>query len=155
MDLWSFSLAFYAQRGVATSCLRCQDEAGADVNLLLFLLWQARAGVVFTPDEIAAIDREIASWRAEVVQPLRAVRRYLKGRDADALRDAVKAAELDAERLQQAALTRHARPPGEAPQAARHNVRAYETTLLRPLPDDAVTALLAALAADEDGAMAQ
>ena len=38
---WQFSLAFYRQPGVADACIRLQEEAGVDVNLLLFLLWQA------------------------------------------------------------------------------------------------------------------
>ena len=42
--LWAFSLQAYARPGAAPACLRCQDEAGADVNIVLFLLWHAARG---------------------------------------------------------------------------------------------------------------
>ena len=139
--LWSFSLAFYARPSVALACLQCQDQAGADVNLVLFLLWQHAAG--FSAEEVAAIDREVRVWREQAVQPLRAVRRYLKGKDAETFRNAVKAVELEAERLEQNSLSRHARPDRNG--TARANLEAYETVLGRKLPPDAVSALLSAL----------
>jgi len=37
---WRFSLHFYRQPKVADTCIALQEEAGVDVNLLLFLLWQ-------------------------------------------------------------------------------------------------------------------
>ena len=36
-----FSLRFYRQPEVADACIALQEEAGVDVNLLLFLLWHA------------------------------------------------------------------------------------------------------------------
>ena len=147
-DLWTFSLAFYARPGVASACLQCQDEAGADVNLVLFLLWQAGVGARFTSDEIAVIDHDVREWREQAVRPLRAVRRYLKGQGQDGLRDQVKAAELQAERVQQEALSRHGRPANSAPaaEAARANVDAYAIVLGCPLPQTAAEVLLAAFA---------
>jgi len=38
---WDFSLAVYRRPGVAAACLRLQDEAGVDVNLLLYFCWLA------------------------------------------------------------------------------------------------------------------
>ena len=38
---WRFSLRFYRQPKVADACIALQEEAGVDVNLLLFLLWHA------------------------------------------------------------------------------------------------------------------
>ena len=38
---WRFSLRFYRVPKVADACIALQEEAGIDVNLLLFLLWQA------------------------------------------------------------------------------------------------------------------
>jgi len=35
---WRFSLRFYARAKISAICLLLQDEAGVDVNLLLFLL---------------------------------------------------------------------------------------------------------------------
>ena len=144
--LWHFSLDFYAQPGVAPACLRCQDEAGADVNLILFLLWQAGSGAQFTPAEITAIDRNVSEWREQAILPLRAVRRFLKGRDREGLRDQVQAAELEAERIQQEKLSCQAREVTEASaaEAASTNLQAYETVLGQTLPRQAVAALLTA-----------
>ena len=38
---WQFSLRFYRMPQVADACIELQERAGVDVNLLLFLLWQA------------------------------------------------------------------------------------------------------------------
>ena len=150
-SLWTFSLALYAQPEVAPACLRCQDEAGADVNLVLFLLWQAGAGARHTAASIAAIDRDVREWREQAVQPLRAVRRFLRGREQDRLRDLVEAAELEAERIEQDRLCHHARPgaAAAAPETAHANLQAYETVLGHILPPDAVATLLAALGRQE------
>jgi uncharacterized protein (TIGR02444 family) len=44
-QLWDFSLRIYGLPGIAPACLRCQDDAGADVNMILLLLWTAKGGV--------------------------------------------------------------------------------------------------------------
>ena len=36
---WGFSLRIYARQDVPQACLALQDEGGADVNLVLFLLY--------------------------------------------------------------------------------------------------------------------
>lgn len=153
---WDFSLRFYGLPGVAPACLRCQDEAGADVNLVLFLLWRAASGVRLAEAEIASAEALVRPWRDQVVRPMRAVRRALKTApfdDSGGLRAQVKAAELDAERLQQAALSRHAlrtghrpAPPADPCAAARANLAAYAAVTGRPLAEDAVNILLAAFA---------
>ncbi len=156
--LWDFSLGFYGEPGVAAACLRCQDEAGADVPVLLVLLWQAAAGVRFEANVIAELDRAVADWRVSVVQPLRSVRRFLKVADggafsaAGALRERIKAAELEAERLELETLSRRVTPLGQAgaepdAQAARHNLAAYEAATGRVLPVAAVEELITALVA--------
>jgi uncharacterized protein (TIGR02444 family) len=147
--LWAWSLAFYARPGVADACLHCQDAAGADVNVILFLLWQGSDGVCLTPAEIGAADAAVDPWRAQVVQPLRAVHRYLKAAAPDGpLRAAVKAAELAAERDAQGILATHARPPTGAPQAdaAARNLDAYGAATGCCLPPGATATLLAAYA---------
>ena len=48
---WRFSLRFYRQPRVADACIALQEEAGVDVNLLLFLLWHAT--LVAQVDEVA------------------------------------------------------------------------------------------------------
>ena len=133
---WRFSLGFYAIPGVAPACLELQDEANVDVNLLLFLLFLAGEGRAVTRDDVARIDASIASWRAEVVEPLRAVRRRLKTGVGDtppatseALRNMVKKIELEAERLEQGRLEKEAPTlgkPAPVEAAARANLEAYE-----------------------------
>jgi len=123
---WDYSVTLYAKPGVGEACLRLQDGLGVDVNLLLFACWSATAGIG-RPSR-AGWQRLIDStrpWRAEVVEPLRRVRRYLKDAPATpwsaGLRDRVKALELDAEHVAQltiAALTEPDRtPPASALEA--------------------------------------
>src|SRR3954451_15993160 len=107
---WRFSLEFYRREGVAPACLALQEAAGADVNLLLLLLWCARDGRRLAAADIAEIDALCAPWRAVAVVPLRDMRRGLKappalvrGAAAEAFRGKIKAVELEAERLQQQA----------------------------------------------------
>ncbi len=141
--LWEFSLALYGRPGVPAACLDLQDRLGQDVNLLLFAAWAGMACNADLPAaELARIDSAVAPWRAEVVRPLRAVRRRVKGED-DALYRRMKAAELEAERVQQDrlfALSGLKPAPGGGVALAAANL--YR---LVPEGDPAVMALLAAL----------
>ena len=106
--LRDFSLRIYGLPGIAPACLRCQDDAGADVNMILLLLWTAKGGVRLSPEKIAALDASVTAWRQEVVEPLRKLRRRLKSPSLDAsgaFRQRVKSLELEAERLEQDALS--------------------------------------------------
>src|SRR3954453_11675527 len=100
---WRFSLRFYRRSGVADACITLQERAGVDVNLLLYLLWQASQGRAFAAEEVAALEELIAPWRAATVIPLRTVRRALKeppglvaGPAAEVFRNKIKATELEA-----------------------------------------------------------
>src|SRR5438552_10158709 len=76
--LWSFSLKFYAHAGVAEALIALQDRDNVDVNLILFALWlgiSGRAGL--TGAGLAAADEAVRTIRAEIVAPLRALRRKL------------------------------------------------------------------------------
>lgn len=161
--LWRFSLRFYRNPAVAEACIRLQDEAGVDVNLLFYLLWLATSGRTLDRNEVAAIERRIAPWREQVVAPLRAIRRAIKTpppaidpATAETYRVKVKGLELEAERLQQEALSALSQtaPRGDtAPSpeaAARANIAAYQAMLPRPLPSEAVAAVLAAFATRGD-----
>jgi uncharacterized protein (TIGR02444 family) len=136
---WQFSLAFYARPQVAGACLELQDQAGIDVNLLLYLLFLATHHRQVGRDDVARIDGMIAAWREQVVLPLRNVRRQLKPgippcdpTDTDLLRGAVKRIELDAERIEQETIERLAavnatgRIVSSRRDAARANLAAYE-----------------------------
>src|SRR5436190_18631940 len=108
---WRFSLHFYRQPKVADACIALQEEAGVDVNLLLFLLWQATQRRALTAADVKALDETIGGWRDTAVIPLRNLRRALKSspglvapNTAESFRTRIKAVELEAERLQQEAM---------------------------------------------------
>jgi uncharacterized protein (TIGR02444 family) len=153
---WRFSLQFYRLPKVADACIVLQEEAGIDVNLLLYLLWQARQRRSLSAADVATLDAKIAPWRDATVIPLRAVRRALKSppalvevATAEPFRSRIKAVELEAERLQQEAMFALA-PLGaegfDSAEAARANVAAYEEMRAVRFPEEAVVTLLAAFA---------
>ena len=154
---WRFSLGFYREPAVADACIRLQDEAGVDVNLLFYLLWHAALERRLTRAEVAGIEQRIAPWRDQVVAPLRAIRRAIKtpppvieAGTAEAYRTKIKGIELEAERLQQEALydlaqaSRFGEPASSPDEAARANIEAYQAVCPRPFPDAAVAELMAA-----------
>ena len=101
-DLWSFALSTYARPGVEAACLRLQDQ-GADVCLLLCAAWLERRGVALEPERIQALQQVALPWQKNVVEPLRQMRaqwRAMAQQDLPlaALRERVKALELEAER---------------------------------------------------------
>jgi len=156
---WRFSLAFYREEGVADACIVLQEQSSADVNLLLYLLWQARSCRAFAASDVQLIEEKIAPWRTTTVVPLRIVRRSLKDHRPDlvdagtgeAFRNRIKAAELEAERLQQEAMYQLDMPSGRrvasAAMAARTNLAAYESICPIPFSRDALDTVLARFAA--------
>jgi uncharacterized protein (TIGR02444 family) len=153
---WRFSLQFYRLPKVADACIALQEEAGVDVNLLLFLLWHARQRRSLSIADVTALEAQVAPWRDLTVIPLRSVRRALKSPPAlvappvaEAFRNRIKAVELEAERLQQEAMYALA-PLGtaasDAGAAAHANVAAYQAMLDVRFPQVATETLLAALA---------
>jgi uncharacterized protein (TIGR02444 family) len=155
---WRFSLRLYRQPGVAEACITLQEESGADVNLLLFLLWHGVQQRRVSAAEVARLDQKIAAWRERAVIPLRAIRRALKSPQglveagtAEAFRTRIKAVELEAERLQQEAMYELVRvsllgePAPSVAEAARANVAAYEGICRAAFAKPAVAAVLAAL----------
>lgn len=152
---WDYSLETYGKPGVAEACLALQDSYGLDVNCLLFCCWAAACGHQLTIGEALRLEEAVAEWRKEVVEPLRAVRRWMKlhaeSQGVPALREAIKRDELGAEKLQQEMLNRRLplSPPPEPPASqrdlAQRNLTCYLEALRRPRPD--FTALLQAACA--------
>ncbi|WJR77851.1 TIGR02444 family protein [Bradyrhizobium sp. NP1] len=157
-SFWTFSLAFYARPGVADVCLDLQDRHSVDVNVLLFLLWQAARGRRLAEGEIRRVTALVADWRQHVVLPLHSVRRFLKAPAVDwpaeqlhALRERVKADELQAERLQQETMERTFAglgTPDDVAAAAQSSCAAYAEVLAVQFPQQHVADLVSHLTGD-------
>lgn len=138
--LWDFSLALYSQPGVEGLCLSLQEEAGVDVCLLLCTAWLSVRGVSLDRERLAALERLCDPWQRQVVLPLRRVRRHLKGEalasaELAACREAVKTAELAAEKRQLRCCEDLARQWPAAPVTAEPGlpaVKSYLQTLASP-----------------------
>jgi uncharacterized protein (TIGR02444 family) len=107
---WDFVVDLYAKPGVAQACLELQERLGVDVSFLLTALFYAvRGGLDLSAEEIEKLDRRISAWRAEVIFPLRRLRRRLKSGDlssqpTDEFYRRIKADELLAEQIEISAL---------------------------------------------------
>ena len=141
--LWQFSLNLYAEPEVQQACLNLQDNYGADVNLALFLLYQGSLGRQLSQETIQTIDQETCSFRERVIQPIRALRKSLKGKHysvdtgGDSLYQNMLSLELCAEKLVQTHLqciNFTADSEHLTAQAAEKNLYAYAKLLniLRP-----------------------
>jgi hypothetical protein len=119
------------------------------VNILLLLLYAASVRVGLDTTDIHRLEQCSGPWREAVVEPLRAVRRKIKGYENPAfstLYSQLKDAELEAERQAQHRLygelskLRKAPTPMGVLELARSNLLGYQATL--PLREEAVQALL-------------
>lgn len=96
---WTFSLAVYAQPGVAAECLALQDRDAIDVNILLFCAWLgASRCVLLRPTDLDRITKSIETWTRDVVVPLRQARRAAKVQGQITLAKQIADTELAAER---------------------------------------------------------
>ncbi len=135
MEFRTFSQSLYGRAGVAPACLGLQDRRGLDVNLLLLCCWAGGQGRSLDREALAMLASAIGPWRANVVEPLRAVRRWLKANPesvagAPDLRRRILDTEIEAERLAQGRLSSAvAESPAAAGReplaAAAANLRAY------------------------------
>lgn len=155
---WRYSLRFYREPGIADICLRLQERCGADVNVLLFVLWLAREGRATSEGDLRRIEETTARWRDEVIRPLRELRTRLKrpeilaDPDRAALRESIKTIELEAERIEQCDLYRLSQDSaafapatessGEA--LAARNLAAYAALLRADFGAEAQAELLSA-----------
>jgi uncharacterized protein (TIGR02444 family) len=113
-SLWAFAVDLYAAPGVPESCLTLQDRHGCDVNVLLFAAWLGAVRKrVLTTAEMSEAACAVQDWHAEIVRPLRGVRRRMKSgpspapsETSETLRTYIKSIEIEAERLELAALER-------------------------------------------------
>ena len=97
--IWDFAQRTYAEPGFAEAALRLQDNHGADICVLLWLLWRDAQGSPATPAEIDQVEPRIGPWRRTVIEPLRTARRAMKNiPGAETLRARVQSLEIEAER---------------------------------------------------------
>lgn len=148
---WAFSLRVYGHEPVRKLALLLQDEHGADVNILLFLAWRRQAGAApVTANDLAAMAAAVAPLRDGLIEPLRNLRRWLPEIGADAatrapLKDALLAAELAAEKVEQDMLYRQFRPT--SPEARAGDLAADVGLYLTILGASGAAALAADFAA--------
>lgn len=118
--LWTFATGLYAAPGIEADCLALQ-EAGLDVMVVLALVFAVKTGRRPPGDPVAILASAARDWQFHVTGPLRAARMALKDLAAPdpqeraaemALREAIKAAELEAERGAARRLERVLGPPG-------------------------------------------
>lgn len=146
---WDFSLRLYGRIGVAPACLALQERHGVDVNVVLYCIWLGvERGLTIDEADATRITQSVAAWNDDVVVRLRGLRTALRvdargaeRRLSDALRNDIKRAELDAERIEQHIL--FTQSWSDAPGAsrstpiARENVYAYLKSLgIQPNSDD-------------------
>ena len=134
-SFWTFSLALYGKPGVAPALIGLQDRLGLDVNMLLYCCWVGFEGRSLSSADLAAVEAAIASWQVELVHPLRALRRWLKGGFGELPSDRVEAyrrrlsdLEIEAERIAQeamAAVPRGLADLGPVETRVAGNLRAY------------------------------
>ena len=111
VSFWDWAVAVYGDAEVEDLCLDLQDAHGQCVPLLLWAAWCPRAGLRIDGDVARQASGLARAWSDEVIAPLRSVRRRLKtalnAGDDEArlpLRQAVKATELQAEKVLMAQL---------------------------------------------------
>jgi uncharacterized protein (TIGR02444 family) len=147
-DLWTWAVAAYDAPGVAEACLSLQDHNEQNVPLLLWAAWVALTGRRPDEETIEAACDAARAYDTVVVAPLRAVRRTLKAPIPDvdndhreALRQQVKALELDAERRLMLELESLAPAPCAAPRRAIDGLAETAKLWARVVPRPALTTL--------------
>ena len=105
MSLWDWAVKAYDKDGVAEACLQLQDYFEQNVCLLLWAAWCGETGRKPEDDDLEAACDIARAWQDTTIAPLRAVRRTLKKPVPDleteareAVRNRIKAIELEAER---------------------------------------------------------
>jgi len=159
-SLWDFAVQTYSRTGVASCCLRLQDEHGLDVDVVLACLWLAVHGLPVDEARLGTMLEAAASAHPTVAR-IRKLRRALASEHpADpewaTTLGHLGAAELAAERVQleridAAMRTRWSGVRAEPTALARASLRRYA----RAHGSDTCDALLADLVARALGSQAE
>jgi uncharacterized protein (TIGR02444 family) len=142
-SFWEFAFETYERSGIAADLIALQDDHRADVNMILFCLWLAAQRRDVGPLLTAAL--EISDTWSDAIAHLRECRRKLKALIAGAkdspfmaVRERIKACEMEAERVQITVLGALATEGGQptvadSPSAcARRNLAQYFSALDLP-----------------------
>jgi uncharacterized protein (TIGR02444 family) len=162
ISFWSYSLDVYSRSGVAPACLALQDDLGIDVNVLLYCCWHGQTRGLIGERDFTALLEFTNRWSSALVKPLRSARSWLRDdghdldgiprEDCEALRQRIKEAELESERLQQLAMQRlsiaSTKPAqSESTQAALQNIATYLRMLDTTVSDESCKNFAAILSA--------
>lgn len=145
---WDYSLKAFRTEGVAPALIALQDRAGAHVNLLLFCCWAASEGIAVDMALLRNARQQAGAWQREIVEPLRSLRRRLKGgfegfpaEPVEALRKEINALEIEGERIEQGRLAALAagkpRASADGRLAVAGLARYFAVLDRRPSADDA------------------
>ena len=152
---WAYALRVYGQKEAREAFLRLQERDGADVPMLLWCLWRGAEGCGIPRGTMAEAVAFSESWAREIVRPLRALRRGMKGGVegapdalAEKARSDVARTEQNAERVQMEHLADQSGERGQTTpdEAMRANIALYADCAGRTLDreDCAVVVALAA-----------
>lgn len=152
--LWAWAVAAYAKPGAREACLNLQDGHDQNVPYLLWAAWAAETGRKLDAETLEAAVDTARAWDGAAVRPLRALRITLKKPIPDlddtareAVREQVKAVELEAERRLLEALEALAPEPNSAPrpmlQALAEAARAFSPIVPRAALDTLAATLSA------------
>jgi len=110
-EFWEFSLEVYGRQNVPGLCLELQDKVGADINIVLFLLWLGRQKLVIKEaNGIELILDCVAPWHRQIVKSMRTARREMKEWPVpdeafrDVLRTDIQKLEIHSEQIEQSML---------------------------------------------------
>lgn len=98
---WQFSLCLWEREDVRKTVIALQDDYELDTNLLLFAIWLGHEKLLLEHrlEKAIAISR---FWQNDVLNPIRAARRAMP--KSNPLRASIMKLELEAEKMEQAAL---------------------------------------------------
>ncbi len=163
-DLWSFACEVYSHSVVSNSCLELQDRYGIEVPLLLFCVWSGWRYGELSNDCLQQASEFSRHYSKVTVEPLRAVRREMKGAYISGwplekkawldLRENVKSLELNSEKICLEGLARLAagmlpvHEQGSAVEAGFYNIRYCFPCVLKstgPTLVDLLVSLLGAI----------
>ena len=105
-DLWDFTLNFYQQPNVESSCLALQNQYGLSINRLIYACWCACRGL---RQQVEEVDGPADQWQAEITHPLRQLRYKVRNKKTehdmlDSCYQALRKAELACEQVELALL---------------------------------------------------